>query len=56
MNAQVSNNKYGYTPNNQECLIDAARQREIDNNVPETMRTTAWFISCPCKKCSPFSL
>jgi len=38
------------------CLIDRAVQREIDAGVPFYRRTRAWFISCPCSKCSPFTL
>lgn len=37
----------------QKCLIEAAIKSEIDAGVPESRRTRAWYISCPCKKCSP---
>jgi hypothetical protein len=41
--------------NNDICLIDQARQEEIDRGVPEHLRTKAWFISCNCKKCKRIS-
>lgn len=37
------------------CLIERARQAEIDRGVPENMRTQAWYISCKCKKCNRIS-
>ena len=38
----------------QECLINRAVQDEIDRGVPPHARTKAWYISCPCPKCSPY--
>ncbi len=40
----------------QPCIIDRAVKQEIEAGVPKHRRTKAWFISCPCPKCSPFTL
>lgn len=40
----------------QECLIERARQREIEKGFNESQITKIWLISCPCRKCNPFYL
>ncbi len=37
----------------EDCMIDRMVQDEIDRGIPEHRRTRAFYISCPCPKCSP---
>lgn len=50
----IDNEKQGI--NEKECLIQRAIQSEIDAGIPLHRRTKFWYISCPCKKCRPFTL
>lgn len=54
LDEKSSKQTYLDTRSKEKCLIDKLVQDEIDRGVPESLRTKAWFVSCPCSKCTPF--